>query len=62
MTPRLEFHFDFGSPNAYLAHLVIPAIEARTGAAFTYVPILLGGGVQSHQQRLAGGVAQGHRQ
>ena len=43
MTPRLEFHFDFGSPNAYLAHLVIPAIEARTGAPFTYVPILLGG-------------------
>ena len=43
MTPRLEFHFDFGSPNAYLAHLVIPAIEARTGATFSYVPILLGG-------------------
>ncbi len=43
MTPRLEFHFDFGSPNAYLAHLVIPAIEARVGTAFSYVPILLGG-------------------
>ncbi len=43
MTPRIEFHFDFGSPNAYLAHLVIPAIEARTGTAFSYVPILLGG-------------------
>ncbi len=43
MTPRLEFHFDFGSPNAYLAHLVIPAIEARTGTPFAYVPILLGG-------------------
>jgi 2-hydroxychromene-2-carboxylate isomerase len=41
--PRVEFHFDFGSPNAYLAHLVIPAIEARTGAAFEYVPVLLGG-------------------
>ena len=41
--PRLEFHFDFGSPNAYLAHRVIPAIAARTGAAFTYVPVLLGG-------------------
>ena len=40
---RLEFHFDFGSPNAYLSHLVIPGIEARTGARFTYVPILLGG-------------------
>jgi len=39
----LEFHFDFGSPNAYLSHLVIPEIERRTGARFEYVPILLGG-------------------
>jgi 2-hydroxychromene-2-carboxylate isomerase len=39
----LEFHFDFGSPNAYLAHLVIPAIEKRTGVRFDYVPVLLGG-------------------
>ena len=38
-----EFHFDFGSPNAYLAHLVIPQIEERTGAKFDYVPVLLGG-------------------
>ncbi len=40
---NVEFHFDFGSPNAYLSHLVIPAIEARTGVNFEYVPILLGG-------------------
>lgn len=40
---KVEFHFDFGSPNAYLSHLVIPAIEARTGARFEYVPVLLGG-------------------
>jgi 2-hydroxychromene-2-carboxylate isomerase len=39
----IEFHFDFGSPNAYLSHLVIPDIERRTGATFAYVPILLGG-------------------
>ena len=39
----VEFHFDFGSPNAYLSHLVIPAIERRTGARFAYVPVLLGG-------------------
>ncbi len=38
-----EFLFDFGSPNAYLCHKVLPAIETRTGARFTYVPILLGG-------------------
>ena len=40
---KVEFHFDFGSPNAYLSHLVIPDIERRTGAQFEYVPILLGG-------------------
>jgi len=40
---QVEFHFDFGSPNAYLAHRVIPAIEARTKATFRYVPVLLGG-------------------
>jgi 2-hydroxychromene-2-carboxylate isomerase len=39
----IEFHFDFGSPNAYLAHRVIPGIEGRTGARFRYVPVLLGG-------------------
>ena len=43
MTPKVEFHFDFGSPNAYFAHKVIPGIEQRTGAKFDYVPILLGG-------------------
>jgi 2-hydroxychromene-2-carboxylate isomerase len=37
------FYFDFGSPNAYLAHKVIPEIERRTGAKFRYVPALLGG-------------------
>ena len=40
---RVEFHFDVGSPNAYLSHRVIPAIEGRTGARFEYVPVLLGG-------------------
>ena len=40
---RVEFHFDFGSPNAYLSHAVIPQIEQRTGEKFAYVPILLGG-------------------
>ena len=40
---NVEFFFDFGSPNAYLAHKVIPEIERRTGATFEYVPVLLGG-------------------
>jgi 2-hydroxychromene-2-carboxylate isomerase len=39
----VKFFFDFGSPNAYLSHKVIPDIEARTGARFEYVPVLLGG-------------------
>lgn len=38
-----QFLFDFGSPNAYLAHKILPAIEARTRARFSYVPVLLGG-------------------
>ena len=40
---QVEFHFDFGSPNAYLAHRVLPSIEARTGVTFRYIPVLLGG-------------------
>ncbi|TPE64595.1 2-hydroxychromene-2-carboxylate isomerase [Sandaracinobacter neustonicus] len=39
----VTFWFDFGSPNAWFAHQLIPGIEARTGATFTYVPVLLGG-------------------
>jgi 2-hydroxychromene-2-carboxylate isomerase len=42
-TVQPEFLFDFGSPNAYLSHLLIPGVEQRTGARFKYVPILLGG-------------------
>jgi 2-hydroxychromene-2-carboxylate isomerase len=40
---KIEFQFDFGSPNAYLAAQVIPSVEQRTGLKFEYVPILLGG-------------------
>ncbi len=43
MSISVEFHFDFGSPNAYLSHRVIPVLEERTGEKVTYVPILLGG-------------------
>ncbi len=39
----VDFVFDFGSPNAYLAHQLLPQIEERTGATFNYVPCLLGG-------------------
>ena len=40
---KVEFQFDFGSPNAYLAELALPGIERRTGVKFEYVPVLLGG-------------------
>ncbi len=44
VTPlKVEFQFDFGSPNAYLAELVLADIERRTGVKFEYVPVLLGG-------------------
>lgn len=43
MTLSVEFLFDFGSPNAYLCHEILPTIEARTGVRFEYVPVLLGG-------------------
>ena len=59
MATKAEFHFDFGSPNAYLAHLVIPGIEKRTGVKFEYLPVLLGGvfkatGNRSPMESLAG--------
>jgi 2-hydroxychromene-2-carboxylate isomerase len=38
-----QFLFDFGGPNSYLAHKVLPEICARTGTEAVYVPILLGG-------------------
>jgi len=43
MPTPYEFHFDFLSPNAYLAHRVIPGLEARTGVSFKYVPVAIMG-------------------
>jgi 2-hydroxychromene-2-carboxylate isomerase len=40
---KVEFQFDFGSPNAYLAELALGGIEKRTGVTFEYKPVLLGG-------------------
>ncbi len=39
----VEFLFDFGSPNAYLAHRAISQIEREHDLKFRYLPILLGG-------------------
>jgi len=41
--PRIDFIFDFGSPNAYLAGKVLPGICERTGAEVNLIPCLLGG-------------------
>lgn len=40
---EVDFIFDFGSPNSYLAHRLMPGIAARTGAKVNYTPCLLGG-------------------
>ena len=38
-----EFLFDFASPNSYMCHKLIPAIEERTGVRLAYRPVFLGG-------------------
>jgi 2-hydroxychromene-2-carboxylate isomerase len=43
MSANPQFLFDVGSPNAFLSHEAIPAVEARIGVKFDYVPVLLGG-------------------
>ncbi|HBW84079.1 MAG TPA: disulfide bond formation protein DsbA [Gammaproteobacteria bacterium] len=43
MSLNIEFHYDFGSPNTYFCHRLIPGIEERTGAQINYCPVLLGG-------------------
>ena len=43
MTKTMEFLFDFGGPNSYLAHKVLPDLAERTGTQVTYISILLGG-------------------
>ena len=43
MSAMIEFVFDFGSPNAYLAYRALPPILERTGARLAINPCLLGG-------------------
>ncbi len=40
---EIECLIDFASPNAYLAHKVLPGLIGRTGAKLRYTPVLLGG-------------------
>ncbi len=43
MTTTIDFIFDFGSPNAYFVHKVLPDIAQRAGVQVNYIPCLLGG-------------------
>jgi len=43
MAKTLEFLFDFGSPNCWLAYRTLPPILARTQARLQIEPVLLGG-------------------
>lgn len=43
MPATIDFIFDFGSPNAYLAWRVLQAIAQRNGARINLIPCLLGG-------------------
>ena len=43
MTKTIDFIFDFGSPNAYFSHQVLPKLAAEKGASLNYIPCLLGG-------------------
>ena len=43
MSKTIDFIFDFGSPNAYFSHQVLPKLAAEKGASLNYIPCLLGG-------------------
>lgn len=43
MIKAVDFYYDYGSVNSYLAWTQLPAICARTGATLNYKPMLLGG-------------------
>ena len=43
MSKTIDFIFDFGSPNAYFSHQVLPKLAAEKGASINYIPCLLGG-------------------
>ncbi|HEV2531209.1 2-hydroxychromene-2-carboxylate isomerase [Phenylobacterium sp.] len=50
----IDFIYDFGSPNAYLARQVLPAIAERTGAKLNIIPCLLGGIFKATNNRSPG--------
>ena len=40
---KIDFYFDFASPNAYLSHKVIQKIKVSSDVEVNYIPVLLGG-------------------
>tara|TARA_X000000368_G_scaffold407286_1_gene386564 strand:+ start:438 stop:1040 length:603 start_codon:yes stop_codon:yes gene_type:complete len=40
---KIDFYFDFASPNAYLSHKVMQAIKKKYEVEINYIPVLLGG-------------------
>ena len=40
--PRLDVYYDYGSPFAYLASVLLPALAARHGAALVWKPLAIG--------------------
>ncbi len=56
MTKIVEFLFDAGSPNAYLAYARLPGIVERTGATIMWTPMLLGGVFKATGNRAPGEV------
>lgn len=43
MTKTADVYFDFGSPNSYMAHMVLPALAGRAGGALRMIPVVIGG-------------------
>ena len=39
---KIDFYFDFASPNAYLSHKVIKEIKEKNDVEVNYIPVLLG--------------------
>lgn len=50
-TRTVEFHFDYGSPAAWLAYTQLPQLAAETGATIAMMPMLLGGVFQGTGNR-----------
>jgi len=40
---KIDFYFDFASPNAYLSHKVMQVIKEKYEVELNYIPVLLGG-------------------